>query len=117
LTASQKAVLAADIDDGVVGYQPTMTALAETLDVSVPMVQRAKRLSPLARQHVMSGAVTLGYYAAQMARVTTKKPPITTVELEPVDLEKEDDEILAAIIKRRGVDHVVDIAAAVEAAQ
>src|SRR5205809_5705270 len=53
LTKSQLAVLVANIDDGVYPYQPTQSELAKALGVSVPMVQLAKRLSPLARQHVM----------------------------------------------------------------
>jgi hypothetical protein len=60
----------------------------------------------------MSGEVTIGYYAAQMAPAVVK--PVITIA--PVNLEEEDDEILLAIIKRRGVDHVVNVAAAAEAA-
>jgi hypothetical protein len=63
LTASQRAVIVANIDDSVIPYQPTQAELAKALKVSLPMVHRAKRLSPLARQHVMSGKVTVGHYA------------------------------------------------------
>jgi hypothetical protein len=80
-------------------YQPTQSELAKALGVSLPMVQLAKRLSPLARQAVMGGKVKLGHYARPAAKSGN------------------DDEALLKIIARRGVNHVVDIAAAVEAAQ
>jgi hypothetical protein len=63
LTKSQRAVIVANIDDGIIAYQPTQTELAKMLGVSLPMVQRAKRLSPLARQQVMKGMLTLGYFS------------------------------------------------------
>jgi hypothetical protein len=58
-------VIVADVGDGVVAYQPTQTELAKALNISLPMVQRAKRLSPQARQQVMSGIATLAYYDLQ----------------------------------------------------
>jgi hypothetical protein len=62
LTKSQRAVIVANIDDGLMAHQPSQSELAKLLGVSLPMVQRAKRLSPLARQQVMSGKVTLGHF-------------------------------------------------------
>jgi hypothetical protein len=105
LTKSQRAVIAANIDDGVVDYQPTQTGLAKDLGVSIAMVQRAKRLSALSRQQVMGGKVTVGHF--------TK----SAVSRPVINLFKHDDLALRAIIKRRGVNYVVDIAAAMEAAE
>jgi hypothetical protein len=106
LTKSQRAVIVANIDDGVVGYQPTQSQLAKDLGVSVPMVQRAKRLSPLARQQVMGGKVTVGHFA---------KPADPRAKV--IGLANKDDQMLRAIIARRGVNYVVDVAAAMEAAE
>ena len=109
LTKSQRAVIVANVDDGIIDYRLTQTELAKNLNVSLPMVQQAKRLSPLARQRVMSGSVTLGYYARH-ARALPRPAPVIATSMN-------DDETLLAIIHRCGVNHVVDIAAAVEAAQ
>jgi hypothetical protein len=67
LSASQRAVIVANIRDGTFAYVPTQTELAKAAGVSVQMVQRAKRLSPLARQFVMSGKATLGFFAKPAA--------------------------------------------------
>src|SRR5207248_1894648 len=88
----------------------------------VPMVQLAKRLSPLARQHVMSGKVTVGYYIKLAVPKPVIKTPNPVLKLtfdppDPAELAARDDEALREIIKRRGVNRVLDIAAAVEAAQ
>ena len=111
LTKSQRAVIAADIDDGIRGYQPSQTELAKALNVSTPMVQQAKRLSPLARQAVMGGKATVGHYTRQMAAALKPKTA------EPVDHAKSDGATLRSIIQRYGVDYVVDMAAAMEAAE
>jgi hypothetical protein len=100
-------VLAADIDDGITAYQPSVVELAKLLGVSIPMVWKAKKLSPLARQAIMSGGAVVGDYDKLAAARTL---------LKVIDHAKNDDEALRAIIHRRGVNHVVDIAAAVEAA-
>jgi hypothetical protein len=105
LSKSQRAVVAANIDDGIAAYQPTRVELAKIIGVSLPMIQRAKRLSPLARQQVMSGLVKLGFFDRQKMRALPKPAPAN------------DDEALRDIIRRCGVNHVVDIAAAIEAAQ
>ena len=61
------AAIVANIRDGTFAYVPTQTELAKAAGVSVQMVQRAKRLSPLARQFVMSGKATLGFFAKPAA--------------------------------------------------
>ena len=120
LSASQRAVLVANIDDGIVSYQPTQAALAKDFGVSVPMVQKAKRLSPLARQHVLSGEVTVGFYAKQAPRPALPKSDgveITDIKVIDVAVLAANDAIIREIITVRGVDAVIDIAAAIEAAQ
>jgi hypothetical protein len=70
LNKSQRAVLGADIFDGLKRYQPTQTDLATLLGVSTTMIVNARRLSPAARQQIMNGLVTLAHYAAQPASIT-----------------------------------------------
>jgi hypothetical protein len=52
LNAYQRAVIAADILDGRVVYQPTEQELARSLKVSVPYIERARRLTPDQRRHL-----------------------------------------------------------------
>ena len=96
LSNSQRATIAANVLDGFAHYEPTQVELSKALDVSVPMIESARRLSPSSRQMVIDGKVKLGHYA---------KPPRDAIAT------------LRAIIKRIGVDRTVDIAAAMEAAE
>jgi hypothetical protein len=50
LSKSMRAVIAADIFDGIKCHQPTRRELTMLLDVSGNMIDRARRLSPAARQ-------------------------------------------------------------------
>ena len=100
LTASQRAVLAAKVFDGTAAYEPTQTEMARSFGVSVPMIGAAKKLTPLAQQAVLGGKVRIGHFA---------KPKL-------VDLQK-DDSVLRVLIQRHGVNHIVDVAAAMEAAE
>ena len=63
LSKSQRAVIAADIFDGIRRYQPTQCDLATLLGISTTMIVSARRLSPAARQQIMAGLVTLAHYA------------------------------------------------------
>jgi hypothetical protein len=105
LTKSQRAVLGADIFDGVRRYQPTQTDLATLLGISTTMIVSARRLSPAARQQIMTGLATLGHYAGRVPKPAIIKRVAAS------------DDLLRKIIATRGDDHVVDIAAAMEAAE
>jgi len=109
LSQGQRAVLVADIDDGVAKYQPTQSELAKAIGVSLGMVQRAKRLSPLARQRVMSGEVTVGHYTPKVIKLD---PPAVKI----LDATAIEDEMLRAVCRKRVTDYVLSIAAEVEKA-
>jgi hypothetical protein len=109
LTKSQRAVHAANIGDGVAVFQPTQIELAKAFGVSVPMVQAAKRLSPSARQAVLDGKATLASFA-------NKPSALKSLKMLANNLVANDDETLRAIIKRRGVDHVIDVTATMDVA-
>ena len=115
LSKSQRAVLAANVYDGLFAYQPSQVELAKMLGISVPMVAKARRLSPAARERITEGKATLATFEAPPAM-----PKSTTIKSVVNDINKSfavSDDILRKIIAARGVDHVVDVAAAMEAAQ
>jgi hypothetical protein len=115
LSKSQRAVIAANIFDGIFAFQPTQVELAKLLGISVPMVDKARRLSPAAREQIAKGKATLATFKTPPAM-----PKSTTIKSVVIDINKSfavSDDILRKIIAARGVDHVVDVAAAMEAAE
>jgi hypothetical protein len=101
LNKSQRAVIGAYILDGVWGYQPTRGAVARDLCISLPTLDKASALSPAARDAIMRQAGTLATFERSKQR--------QLAHLKIVDRVKSDDEMLAEIIARHGVDHVFDV--------
>ena len=56
LDKRQRACLAADLADGLAYFQRTDSQAAMLMDVSVAYVEHARRLSPLRRGAILSGA-------------------------------------------------------------
>jgi hypothetical protein len=72
LTKSQRAVIAANILDGVRLYQPTRVDLVGLLNVSVSMIAQAQCLSPAARDRIANGKATLATF--KTPKPVTVKP-------------------------------------------
>jgi len=62
LTKSQRAVAAANVLDGISGYQPTQVDMSKAFGVSIPMIAEARRLSPAARERIAKGKATLATF-------------------------------------------------------
>jgi hypothetical protein len=107
LSKSQRAVIAADIFDDIKRHKPTRRELTMLLGVSGSMIDRARRLSPAARHAIMSGSVTLGYYAQPARPLALPKPGNGPI----------DDKTLFDVIATAGVDRVLSIAANVDQAR
>jgi hypothetical protein len=94
LSPGQLAVQAANVLDGRAPYQPTQLSLAKEFGVSVPMIELARQLSPAARDLVMNG-MPIAYFRQRFIA----------------------DRAAFAMVRAIGVDRMLDIAAAVEAAE
>jgi hypothetical protein len=101
LTKSQRAVIAANIFDGLFAYQPSQVELAKLLGVSAPMVVKARRLSPAAREQIAAGKATLATFKAKL---TIKRMADSA-------------DLLRQLRASRRGGHVVDLLAAMEAAE
>jgi hypothetical protein len=100
LDKRQRAVLAADIIDGVVTLQLSAQQVAQVLDVSVSYVALAQRLSPEKRKAILAGRDSMPLLA----------PPARRLALPaPTDI---DDATLVEVIRTVGIDRT--LAAAVE---
>ena len=75
LSKSQRAVIAADILDGVRLYQPTRVDLVGLLNVSVSMIAQAQCLSPAARDRIANGKATLATFKKRSARLFDEMAP------------------------------------------
>jgi hypothetical protein len=102
LSKSQRAVIGADILDGLAVYQPTRRAVAANLGVSSGYVARAQALSPDQRKMVREGRIGLNRIAsARRARSGNGAVII-------------DDIALTEIVRAAGIDRVLTVASTVE---
>jgi hypothetical protein len=113
LTKTERALLAADVYDGTKRYQPTRRELAVLFGVSGNMIDRARRLTAEQRQLITNGWVSSLAYFDPWPRPLALPKPAPTVEINSII----DDETIRTMTAAAGVDRVVDIAAALEAAQ
>jgi hypothetical protein len=102
----QRAVAAANIYDGLTVYQPTQRELAGIYGVSVSLINRARQLSPERRKAIVQGRIGL--------------PPLPATRLAlpaPKHVEKMGEADLVNLVRRIGVNRVLEAAVAVEAAE
>jgi hypothetical protein len=100
LDKRQRAVLAADIIDGVVTLQLSAQQAAQVLDVSVSYVALAQRLSPEKRKAILAGGIPCRCSLHPARRLALPAP---------TDI---DDATLVEVIRTVGIDRA--LAAAVE---
>jgi hypothetical protein len=98
----QRAVIAADIFDGIAIYQPSQGELAWLFDVGAGLIKRARQLPPEQRQAVAEGRATL-------PRPAPSRPKGNGTSA--------DEQTLFNMIAAIGIEKVLTIAAAVEQAQ
>jgi hypothetical protein len=63
LDKRQRAILAADVFDGLVRFTPTQAQLAQAFGVSVPYIELARRLSPEKRAAILDGQDPVSFAA------------------------------------------------------
>jgi hypothetical protein len=112
-TKSQRAVIAADIFEGRRSYRPNRRELAAIFDVSTVMIDIARKLPPAARQCVANDEGCIGQFAYpnRPASAATNGAPALSNGASP------SNQALFDLITAAGVERVLDVAAAVEAAQ
>jgi hypothetical protein len=107
LSKTQRAVLAANVTDGLVRYVPTNQQVAAAFGVSHTYVDIARGLSPERREAILAGHDSTSFAELMQPRQLQLKPlapmcaSITNIQLEHV-------------IRLAGTDRVLEVAAAVE---
>jgi hypothetical protein len=107
LDKRQRAVLAANVIDGLTWIVPTQAQIAAMFGISVPYIQIARDLSPGKRAAILSGHDSTSFAELMQPRQLQLKPlapmcaSVTNLQLEQV-------------IRAVGVDRVLNVAAAVE---
>jgi hypothetical protein len=110
LDKRQRAVLAADVVDGVVTVQLTARQVAQLLGVNVSYIALAQTFSPQKRAAILAGwdstsfTVLLNLPARQLALPMPAPAPINSI----------DDATLMAAVRAAGVERVLAAAVAVE---
>jgi hypothetical protein len=100
LSKRQRAVLGADVVDGVVTIQPTIKQVAQLLGVSVAYIALAQEFTPERRAAIMSGKDSTSF-------VTLLNPPARCLALPApsavVSWDKANDDALLANVKAAGI--------------
>jgi hypothetical protein len=102
LSKSQRAVIGANIADGLVAYQPTRLAIAADLGVSAVYVARAQRLTPEQRRMVREGRIGLNRIKPSTRRACSNGVALI------------DDITLTEMVRAAGIERVLTVASAVE---
>jgi hypothetical protein len=108
LDKRQRAVLAADVSDGLVRFVPSQKQLADILGVSIPYIELARRLSPDKRAAIVQGRDSTSF--AELLRpqrqLRLKLPTPNCASITNLQLEH--------VIRAVGVERVLEAAVAVE---
>jgi hypothetical protein len=110
LDARQKAVLAADVVDGLATIRLTTKQLAEIFNVSVPYIALARELSPEKRSGIITGTDSTSFAGLLNAPAPTLALPAPNWKA------LIDDTSLFNIVSAVGIDRVLSAASAVEQA-
>jgi hypothetical protein len=104
LDKRERAILAADVIDGLARIVPTQAQVAAMFGVSVPYVQIARDLSPGKRAAILHGRDPTSF--AKLARPSRQLtlPVVTEIP----------NSVLENLIRSAGIERVLDVAAAVE---
>jgi hypothetical protein len=110
LTKRQRAILAADVLDGLVTFSPSQKQLADLLDVSVPYINVARRLSAGKRTAILRGWDSVSF-------TELMSPPPRQLSLAgPVipNMKVITDADLENLVRNAGIERVLEAACAVE---
>jgi hypothetical protein len=107
LDKRQRAVLAADVSDGLVRFAPSQKQLADIFGVSIPYIELARKLSPGKRQAILRGWDPMSFAAPKTG---------TSMSVKVINSTLTDDELVKTI-RAVGVNRVLEAAVAAEAAE
>jgi hypothetical protein len=105
LSKAQRAILAADVIDGLARYVPTNQQVAAAFSVSQPYIDVARRLTPGRRE-----AILRGWDTTPFTELMPRHPTMVTASngASITNLQ------LAHVIRAAGVDRTLEVAAVVE---
>jgi hypothetical protein len=108
LTKKQRAVLAADVADGVTRYEQMLNEIARSFGISVAYLGIARGLSPAKRNAILQG-LDLTSFTKLLS--LPHQPALPAPTIDPAHLS---DTQLERVIRSAGVERVLNVAAAVE---
>jgi hypothetical protein len=113
LNKHQRAVIAADVEDGLAVYQPSRQELRQLLKVNAEYIRRARQLTPGQRRAILAGR--------NRHHPAISSPPVRTLALpKPAETNgngKLPDATLFDIVRNEGIERILNVAATVEQAQ
>jgi len=108
LTPSQLAVLAAEIADGFIRFEPTLGQIATMLGVSPGYMAQARKLTQLQRESVFKGWRSIGELLECIPPALPKPVVVDLASLTNMQLEN--------VVRAVGIDRILNAASVVDQA-
>ena len=115
LDKRQRAILAADVLDGMVTFTPSAKQLADIFDVSTPYIAAARKLSPGKRAAILRDwdqTSFAGLMNPPPRQLSLAGPVIPSMKV--TDATEITDGCLAELIRAVGIDRTLEVAIGVE---
>jgi hypothetical protein len=110
LDKRQKAVLAANVVDGLARFVPTNRQIADIFGVSVAYIDVARRLSPSKRNAILGGRDSTSF----VSLLNGRRQPVLLVPRSVSNGREQVDPVLIDMIRAVGVERILDAAVVVE---